>query len=382
MIEEIKSFTAEQIEERSAQIVTEIEQADEARLAELNEEIKALEARKAEIEIEARKADMVAVAQGAGKVVEKMEERTIMTNEEVRRSQEYINAYAEYIKSGDDKECRALLTTQVSGVVPVPEIVDSIVRTAWERDQIMSRVKKTYIRGNLKTTFERSASGAYVHTEGTSAPTEEELLLGIVTMIPRNIKKWITISDEAVAMGGETFVRYIYDELTYQIVKKLAALGVADITSANTSHGATAIGIPQLAAAPGVTTFQKAMTQLTDEADVNNLVVLLNPATDAAVIDAVAAGNFSIDPYAGLKKIYTSALPAYSTADADAVYAIVGDLSALQFNFPEGDDVIVKWDDMSLAESDLVKVVGREYAAHAVTAPGRLVNVVKPQAST
>ena len=296
MIEEIKSFTAEQIEERSAQIVIEIEEADEARLAELNEEIKALEARKAEIELEKRKADMVAVAQGAGKVVEKMEERTVMTNEEVRGSQEYINAFAEYIKTGDDKECRALLTTEVSGVVPVPVIVDSIVRTAWEKDQIMSRVKKTYIKGNLKTTFERSASGAYVHTEGTSAPTEEELLLGIVTMIPRNIKKWITISDEAVAMGGEAFVRYIYGELTYQIVKKLAALGVADISGANTSHSGTAIGVPQLSAAPGVTVFQKAMTQLTDEADVNNLVVLLNPATDAAIIDAVAAGNFSIDP--------------------------------------------------------------------------------------
>lgn len=382
MIEEIKSFTAEQIEERSAQIVTEIEQADEARLAELTEEIKALEARKAEIELENRKADMVAVAQGAGKVVEKMEERTIMTNEEVRRSQEYINAYAEYIKTGDDKECRALLTTQVSGVVPVPEIVDTIVRTAWENNQIMSRVKKTYIKGNLKTTFERSASGAYVHTEGTSAPTEEELLLGIVTMIPRNIKKWITISDEAVAMGGEAFIRYIYDELTYQVVKKLAALAVDDIATANTSHGATAIGIPQLAAAPSAVTFMKAMTKLTDEADVNNLVVLLNPATDAAIIDAVAAGNFSIDPYAGMTKIYCSDLPAYSTADADAVYAIVGDLSAEQFNFPEGDEVLIKWDDMSLAESDLVKVVAREYAAHAVTAPGRLVNVVKPQAST
>lgn len=382
MIEEIKSFTAEQIEERSAQIVTEIEQADEARLAELNEEIKALEARKAEIELENRKADMVAVAQGAGKVVEKMEERTIMTNEEVRRSQEYINAFAEYIKTGDDKECRALLTTQVSGVVPVPEIVDTIVRTAWENNQIMSRVKKTYIKGNLKTTFERSATGAYVHTEGTSAPTEEELLLGIVTMIPRNIKKWITISDEAVAMGGEAFIRYIYDELTYQVVKKLAALAVDDIATANTSHGATAIGIPQLAAAPSAVTFMKAMTKLTDEADVNNLVVLLNPATDAAIIDAVAAGNFSIDPYAGMTKIYCSDLPAYSTADADAVYAIVGDLSAEQFNFPEGDEVLIKWDDMSLAESDLVKVVAREYAAHAVTAPGRLVNVVKPQAST
>lgn len=296
----------------------------------------------------------------------------------ILESREYIDAYANYIKTGKAEECRALLTTDASGDVPVPAIVDQIVRTAWEKDRIMSRVKKTFIKGNLKTTFERSATGAVVHNEGSTAPTEEELHLGIVTMIPKNIKKWITISDEAVAMGGEAFLRYIYDELTYQIVKKMAAEGINDIKTASTTHSSSAIGIPQLSAAAGVTTFQKAITSLSDEADMSDLVVLLNPATDAAVIDAVAAGSFAVDPYAGLTKIYTSELPAYSTASGNAVYAIVGNLSALQFNFPEGDDVVIKWDDLSLAEKDMVKVVGREYAAHAVTAPGRLVNVIKP----
>ena len=378
MFEEIKTWNQEQIEARSAAIAEEIESADSEKLDALNDELNAIEARKAEIVVETRKADMKAVVAGAGKVIAAAPEKEERSMKDILESREYIDAFAEYIKTGDDKECRALLTTDASGQLPVPVIVDNIVRTAWERDGIMSRVKKTYLKGNLKTTFERSATGAYVHNEGSTAPTEEELLLGIVTMIPKNIKKWITISDEAVAMGGEAFVRYIYEELTYQIVKKMAALGVADITGANTTHSATAIGIPQLSAAPGVTTFQKAITSLTDEANMSNLVVLLNPATDAVVIDAVAAGNFSIDPYAGLTKVYTSALPAYASASASAVYAIVGDLTALQYNFPEGDDVIVKWDDMSLAESDLVKVVGREYAAHAVTAPGRLVNIVKP----
>ena len=388
-MEEIKSYTMEQIEERSAQIVDEIGEASEERLAELKTEIDALEERKAELaeetrkqEIESRKADMIAVAQGAGKVIEKMEERKVEpTMEEIRASKEYIDAYANYVKTGRDEECRALLTTDASGTVPVPSILDQIVRTAWERDGIMSRVKRTFIRGNLKTTFERSADGAYVHNEGTTGLTEEELLLGIVTMIPKNIKKWITISDEAVAMGGEEFLRYIYDELTYQIVKKMAALGIADILNASSSNGATAIGVPKLVAAPGVTTFQKALTLLSGEADVNNLVVLLNPATDALIIDAVAAGNFAVDPYAGLTKVYTSAIPAYADATETKPYAIVGDLSALQFNFPEGDDVVIKWDDLTYAEDDMVKVVGREYAAHAITAPGRLVNVCKPEAS-
>ena len=380
----METMTLEQIETRKAEILEEIKSADEARLAELTEEVNALEERKAELvkeaEVETRKKNIEAVIAGAGKEIEAPQEERTMEN--VLESRAYIDAYANYIKTGDDKECRALLTETVSGQVPVPVIVDQIVRTAWEQDQILSRVRRTFIRGNLKTTFERSATEASVHTEGTSAPSEEELLLGIVTMIPRNIKKWITVSDEVVAMGGQEFIDYIYDELTHQIVKKLAALCVADVTSANTTHGATAIGIPQLSAQPGVTVFQKAITKLSDEANVNNLVVLLNPATDAAIIDAVAAGNFAQDPYAGLTKIYTSALPAYATADDDAVYAIVGDLSAIQVNFPEGDDVLIKWDDLSLAESDLVKVVGREYVAHAVTGPGRLVNVTKPAAVT
>ena len=64
------------------------------------------------------------------------------------------------------------------------------------------------------------------------------------------------------------------------------------------------------------------------------------------------------------------------------MYAIVGDLRGCQVNFPEGDDVIIKWDDLSLAESDLVKVVGRIYAAHDVTGPGMLVNIIKPSAVT
>jgi HK97 family phage major capsid protein len=141
----------------------------------------------------------------------------------VLESKEYIDAYADYIKTGDDRECRSLLTTEVSGVVPVPVIVDQIVRTAWDNDQILSRVRKTYIKGNLKVTFKRSATEAVIHTEGTSAPSEEELLLGIETMIPRNIKKWITISDEAVAMGGEVFIRYIQicDEAYPEVMKAL-----------------------------------------------------------------------------------------------------------------------------------------------------------------
>lgn len=379
-----KDMTIEELETRKAQIAEEVE-ADGADLDALEEEVRGikaeLESRKAE---EAKKAEIrSAVAAGAGTVVKKFEEekKEMPTIEEIRGSKEYAEAYKNYIIHEDDSECRALLSENAkNGVVPVPIIVDTTVRTAWERNEILSRVNRTEFRGNFKAYFELSADGAYEHAEGTTAPTEEALTLGVVTMIPKNIKKWITISDEAVAMGGEEFLRYIYDEITYQVAKKLASLCVADVTGASTTNGSTAIGVPKVNMAPAVTTIPTAAANLSEEA--TNLCVVMNRLTEVEFVSAYAAGNFAVDPFAGLTKVYSSALPAYSTASDNAVYAIVGDLSAIQVNFPEGDGMAIKYDDLTNAEADMVKVVGRQYAAHGITKPGRLVNLTKPAAVT
>ena len=374
----INEMNKEQIEERKLAINAEIDNADEAKLEELNKEIDQLEARAKEIEMAETRAMLKEVLAGAGKVVESNNGEADKV--EVRNTDAYVNAYAEYIKTGDDRECRSLLTTNASGVLPVPSIVDEIVRTAWDNEEILSRVRKTYIKGNLKVAFERSATGAVEHTEGTSAPSEETLLLGIVTMIPKNIKKWITISDEAVTMGGEAFLRYIYDELTYQIVKKLAALVVNDIKSLSTEAGETAPAAAKITEAPGLNTVATAFANLSDEA--RNCVVIMNKLTYANFKAAQAAGNFNVDPFMGLPVLFNNSLDAYDSASANAVYAIVGDLSGAQVNYPEGEGIVIKWDDLSLAEQDMVKVVGRQYSAHAVTASGRFCNIAKPSGTT
>ena len=376
---ELKDMTIEQLEERKQEIAYAID-APEADLDALEAEARAIKE-----EIEVRKAEEEqrnnirnAVANGEGvteRKFEKEEKKTMDVNE-IRASKEYIDAFAEYIKSGDDKECRALLTTNASGVVPVPVLVDDIVRTAWERNEFTSRLRKTYFRGNLKVAFELSADGAYEHTEGTTAPTEEALTLGIVEMIPKNIKKWITISDEAVTMGGEAFLRYIYDELTYRVIKKLADLCVGDVVAASASNSSSAVGVPVVKAAPSVNVIARAAANLSDEA--TNLCVVMNRLTEVDFLDAYASGSFAVDPFKGLPRVYTSALSAYSALSENGVYAIVGDLSAIQVNYPEGEGVVIKYDDMSLAEKDMVKIVGRQYAAHKITAPGRLCKLTKP----
>lgn len=376
-------MTISELEARKQNIVSELDN-DGADLDALEAEMKAINA-----EVETRKAAEVrkeeirkAVTDGAGEVVEAFQEekRTMKTNDEIRASKEYVDAFARYLISEDDKECRALLTTDASGSVPVPTIVDDIIRTAWEKDDILSRVKKTYIRGNLKVAFELSADGAYVHNEGTTAPTEESLALGIVTMVPKNIKKWIRVSDEAIAQGGENLVRYIYDELTYQIVKKLAALVVDDVKNANTSADADEASVASITEAPSVTTFAKGFSKLSDEAV--NPVIIMNRATYANFIAAQAAGNFAFDPFRGFPVAFSSELPAYDTASTNAIYAIIGDLNGVQVNYPEGDGIVIKYDDVTEAEKDLVKIVGRQYVAHALTACGRFCKIAKPSGTT
>lgn len=298
------------------------------------------------------------------------------TNEEIRASKEYVDAFARYLVSEDATEVRSLLSENATGgSVPVPALVDEIVRTAWESNEILARVRRTEIRGNLKVAFERVATAAGVHTEGADAPAEETLKLGIVTMVPASIKKWIRISDEAVAMGGEALVRYVYEEVTYQIIKKLADLVVNDIITAPTSATSVAACVAQITSAPTVTAIATAFANLSDEA--TDPVVIMNKLTYANFKAAAAAAGFAMDPFEGLPVLFNNSLKAYDSASANEIYAIVGDLNGESVNYPEGDGIAIKYDDLSEAEADLVKIVGRQYAAHAVTACGRFCNIKK-----
>ena len=224
-----------------------------------------------------------------------------MTLDEIRNSDKYIEAFARYIKTGNGEECRSMLTENVSGTVPVPAYVEEKIRTAWENNAILSRVRKTYIRGNLKVPFERSADGAVVHSEGSSAISEENLLLGIVELKPETIKKFVAFSTEAETMGGREFVDYIYDEVIHQVTLKAAAEGVGDIVSASASHSASAVGVPVVKAAPSVTAIPTAAAYLSDEAQ--NVVVIMNRLTEVEFLSANAAGTLNVDPFAGLPRL-------------------------------------------------------------------------------
>lgn len=376
---ELKEMTIDQLEERKAAIATEIDapEADldalEAEARSINEEI---EARK---QAEAQKAEIrAAVAQGAGETVKtiEVEERKVPTMEEIRNSQEYINAYANYIKTGDDAECRALTSQNASGTVAVPELVYDIVKTAWEKEGIMSRVRKAYLKGNLKVGFEISSSAAETHTEGI-AVNEESLVLGVVELVPQSIKKWISVSDEALDLQGEAFLRYIYDELAYRIAKKAADLLVANILACGTASTTTCPSVAAITVkTPSMATVAEAIAHLSGDAA--NPTIMMNKLTWAHFKGLQLANGYAADPFEGCDVVFNDTITAVGAATTGVAYMIVGDLDqGALANFPNGADISFKYDEMTLATQDLVRVIGRQFVGLGVVAPNAFCKVTK-----
>jgi len=376
---EVNEMKITDVEERLNQIEVELA-TDNADVDALSAEVDELQERKETLKAEAeeQRALMTKVADmKQPTIIEERQETKVMEAIEIRNTHEYINAYANYIKTGDDSECRALLTENGSGTVAVPEFVYDVVKTAWDREGIMSLVRKTYMKGNLKVGFEISGSDAIVHTEGGAAIDPENLVLGTVNMIPASIKKAVQISDEVYDLRGEEFLRYIYEELTYKIAKKAASQLIAAIEACGTASTTTCVGVP-VVATTSVTLglIASAISQLSDEAA--NPVVMMNKSTWGAFKAAQAAGNYGYDPFEGLPVVFNNSITAFSAATTGVTFAIVGDLGeGALANFPNGDEIKFKFDDLSLKKQDLIEVFGRQYVAVAPVAPNAFVKIQK-----
>lgn len=223
---EIREMTTDALIERRSAIVSELD-AEGADLDALEIEARAINAELEERKnAEARKATIREQAAAGGKVVKtfEMREEKKMDLAEIRKSEEYAKAYATYVRGGmkDDAECRALLSTNAptGGYVPVPTYLENEIKTAWEENQLMNLVKHSNFKGNVRIGFEVSATGATVHVEGSEAPTEEVVTLGTVELKAEMVKKWITVSDEAIKGTTVDTMGYLFKEIAHKMLKK------------------------------------------------------------------------------------------------------------------------------------------------------------------
>lgn len=351
----------EEIAVRKAEIKKLLESEEEVNLEEIRSELDSLEAEERSIneavEAEQRKADEE--AEQRKNTAKEMETKMPVDAQEivierknemeVRNTKEYIDAYAKYVRTGDDSECRALLTDNVNGVIPVPVFVGEIVAERLKESKILSRVRRMDAKGNVKIGFEYNAPAAEKHTEGGDPISEEQLKLGIVTLVPSTWKKWVAVSDEALdTMNGEALLRYIYDEVARGIIKARENEVVAKILAAPQTATKTAPAVAKTGAAAGaITDFVNARALLSSAAE--DLVIICTPAQYATYRGLQMSSAYAVDPFDGLEVLFND------TATAP----IIGDLKGVLENCPNGSEVQFKFDDKTDMKSDLVNILGR-----------------------
>lgn len=363
---DIKDMDIEQVETRLAEIDGLLGNED-ADLQALETEIRSLKERKAMLneEIEQRKAEVNEVLTDAKEVesFEKEEVRKKMDIKELRNSQEYINAYAEYIK-GNDKKVRMLITENAGETVQgnriaVPTYVENRIWTDWDNSPILSRVRKVFIAGNYKVGYEASATGAVKHLEGTDAPAEEQLVINYIDFIAEYVKKHIKVSDKVMALTGQYFIDYLFDEFGHQIAVELEKEIVEELEASNLTAKVTH-------ALDGDAVLY-GLGAISDEA--TNPVAIMSKATYVAIKSIrTTAGSRLEDPFEGLEVLFNS----------NATGVLVGDLDGVVANFPEGMEFKYIIDEKQYAEQDLVKIVAKILVAMHLVRPNGFA-LVKPQ---
>lgn len=379
---EINKMTNEELDLKLNELETRSAIADETELEEITKEVEAIETRKAEIKAEfdaaeeARRAIAEAPEVEAEPAKPIIEERInkVMDLKELRSSKEYIDAFANYIKTGKDEEVRSLLTDIGGGTIPTPVFVQEYVEQAWEKSNIASKVKKLGVKGILKVPYEVSSSDAVIHTEGGDAPDEEELVIGTATITPRFIKKHIGVTDEVLGLKSSEFLAYIYDELTFRIIKALDEAIVADVMGASSPLLSTVS-----VASVDATTVLQGLAELSDAATepviVMNKKVFFNSFmglldTTNRPIYEVLLDNESKPRYFlnGCEVVFDNVNFDATPAAGDPLF-LIGDFSGVTANYPEGEDVKIVTDPYTLATEDKVRFIGKLYVGAGITRP-------------
>lgn len=368
-MDEIRTMTLEEIEERRKAIAEEIPTADAERLTAINAELDLIEERKKEIKTQAEEraktVEEVLNAPAANPIIEKREEKK-MTDREIRSTQEYIDAYAEYVKKGCDiskieqRSANTLLSENAGGgTIAVPTFVEDRINTAWENNEIMRRVRRTYLPGNVKVGVEVDASPAVIHSEGAPAINPEELVIEYVNLIPEMVKKLVEVSDTILDLKGSAFLNYLFDEIEYQIIKKCGSEVVNTIINSGYVHTET------ISATPTIADIYDAEQYLSGDA---NPVLIMTRGTAAAIKTAALTANYAYDPFDGLEVLYTD-------TGVGANSFLLVDLNAVQCNFPNGAEPKFVFDEYTLAAENIVRIIGRLPMACALVATSKAVYV-------
>ena len=362
----------------------------------IDEEVKELEEQRSKMKAQEERMSLTNNLSKTAIEARKDQIENNMENVNVLKTKEYEQLYADFIRGkSDEKEVRSYLQARALATttqyVPIPEIMQGFVETAWYTYGKFSRlVSETFEPAILKIPVEVEADPAVWHDELGEEPQEETITLGQIILQPKMIKKWISLTDELMAMSAEDFLRYISDELVYRVI---LALDEA-IISRTDANGLGVIGIVNNPNTEVVTTelnFNAINAALANLVTFEDLTIAMNPATffnvfmgmtdqvDRPIFNVVQNQNDKPSYYlSGHRVEFTQALKSFDEAEAGDPIFIVGNFRrGYRLNYPQGRNVITLVDPYTLATQDLVRMIGRLYVAGNVVKPKHFAQVNK-----
>lgn len=362
----------------------------------IDEEVKELEEQRNKMKAQEERMSMAQTLSKTAIEERKEQIETNMENVNVLNTKEYEQLYADFIRGkADEKEVRSYLqqralatTTQY---VPIPEIMQGFVETAWYTYGKFSRlVSETFEPAILKIPVEVSATGAEWHDELGEAPQEEQIELGQIILQPKMIKKWISLTDELMALSADDFLRYISDELVYRVILALDE-AIINRTDENGLGVIGIVGNPNTEVVTAELNFNAINTALASLVTFEDLTIAMNPATFFNVfmgmtdevgrpIFNVVQDNNSRPQYylSGHRVEFTQALKSYDEAENGEALFVIGNFRrGYRLNYPQGRNVITLVDPYTLATQDLVRMIGRLYVAGNVVKPKHFAQVNK-----
>lgn len=243
--EEIKTLDFEQLEERAKEIAGEIEAAETNEAMDvLQEEVTAIEARRKELEteIEERNKAMTAVVEGAGEIVEEIEERTEreMFGPETK---EYRDAFMANLVGRATEEQRTILAdnSAYGDGLSIPVGLD---REIWdqvsEAHPILADVEKLNTGMAIKVTQITPAS--ITKKMDKTSTSEQTVTSAEVVLVGADYHTYITVSYAEAKMSQGAMERFLVREVADTIGEALAKDVFAAILSDAAANAVTPTG--------------------------------------------------------------------------------------------------------------------------------------------
>lgn len=278
-------MTSEEVKEELKTIVEKLESSDdmtEEEVSELEEKAAKLEAEKRSLiaKAEKRKETLERIRKNAtGDDVEKYEERKEerkMTEENIRSSKEYRSGFLKRLQRKDltEAEERALSTASSSAGAAIPTITQNlIIEKVFQNAPLLDEITLLRVDGNVTFAVEAAVSDATVHVEGATITDSGDVLVP-VSLSQYEINKYITISKSVSKMSIDAFETWITNMLGKMVAKAITNLII------NGTGSSQAKGIDKAATWGATNSVTVAKTGTLTEADVLNLVGLLNGGYD------------------------------------------------------------------------------------------------------